>query len=170
MTVHNDRPTSLPPGHGIPRAFSIADLVPRANSPVSRSARVVNEATTGARSLFAGVFWSDPGAAGGWSFGEKDPGVEGCPHVGSCEEVYLCLRGRVAVEWEGGSFEFGAGDVVYWPNNRWFRTRVLGDEPVQMFYVMAPPPTSLWDLGDPVTQTGERLRSTTADSDRGHRS
>ena len=170
MTVHNDRPTSLPPGHGIPRAFSIADLVPRANSPVSRSARVVNEATTGARSLFAGVFWSDPSAADGWSFGEKDPGVEGCPHVDSCEEVYLCLRGSVPVEWEGGSFEFGAGDVVYWPNNRWFRTRVLGDEPVQMFYVMAPPPTSIWDLGDPVTQTGERLRSTTADSDRGHRS
>jgi mannose-6-phosphate isomerase-like protein (cupin superfamily) len=108
--------------------------------------------------MFAGVFWSDPGSKGGWSFGDRDPQVEGCPHVGSCEEVYLCLRGRVAVEWEGGSFEFGAGDIVYWPNNRWYRTRVIGDEPVQMFYVMAPPPTSMWGLGDKVTQTGQPVR------------
>jgi hypothetical protein len=30
----------------------------------------------------------------------------------------------------------------------------VGDEPVQVFYVMAPPPTSMWGLGDPVSQTG----------------
>ncbi|MBM3803647.1 MAG: cupin domain-containing protein [Acidimicrobiia bacterium] len=150
--------THVPSGHGIPRVFTIRDLVPRANSPQSRSARVVNEETTGAKNLFAGVFWSDPGASGGWSFGSADPGVPGCPHVGVGEEVYLCIRGRVAVEWEGGSFEFGAGDIVFWPNNRWFRTRVISDEPVQMFYVMAPPPTSMWGLGDPVSQTGESIR------------
>jgi hypothetical protein len=57
------------------------------------------------------------------------------------------------VEWEGGSFEFGAGDIVYWPNDRWFRTRVI--EPVQMFYVMAPPPTSMWGLFERVTTTGK---------------
>ena len=68
------------------------------------------------------------------------------------EEVYLCLKGRVHVEWEGGEFEFGAGDIVFWPNNRWYRTRVL--EPVHMFYVMAPPPTSMWGLGERVTTTG----------------
>src|SRR5262245_61179457 len=112
MTNQNDAAVGVP-AKGIPRAFSIADLVPRANSPTSRSARVVNAETTGSQSLFAGVFWSDPGSKGGWSFGDRDPRVEGCPHVGSCEEVYLCLRGRVAVEWEGGSFEFGAGDIVY---------------------------------------------------------
>ena len=67
------------------------------------------------------------------------------------------MRGRVAVEWEGGSFEFGAGDIVFWPNNRWFRTRVVGDEPVQVFYVMAPPPTSMWELGDQVSQTGDPI-------------
>ena len=74
--------------------------------------------------------------------------------MGVGEEVYLCLSGRVAVEWEGGTFEFGAGDIVYWPNNRWYRGRVISKEPVQVFYVMAPPPTSIWPLGDPVTKSG----------------
>jgi len=101
------------------------------------------------------MFWSDPGATGGWSFGARDLGVDGCPNVGSGEEVYLCLSGRVEVEWEGGTFEFGAGDIVYWPNERWYRTRVVGDEPVQVFYVMAPPPTSIWELGAPVDQAGQ---------------
>ena len=143
--------------HGVPRVFSMSSLVPRANSPTSRSARVVNAETTGAQNLFAGVFWSDPGSTGGWSFGSEDPHVEGCPHVGVGEEVYLCLRGRVEVEWEGGKFEFGAGDIVYWPNNRWFRTKIIGTEPVHMFYVMSPPPTSIWSLGKKVTQTGEAI-------------
>lgn len=143
--------------HGVPRVFAIAELVPRANSPSSRSARVVNEETTGAKHLFAGVFWSDPGSAGGWSFGEHGPQVNGAPHVGAGEEVYLCLQGHVAVEWDGGTFEFGAGDIVYWPNNRWYRTKVIGNEPVKMFYVMAPPPTSIWPLGTAVTQTGQAL-------------
>ena len=148
-------PSVQPSGYGIPRVFSIAKLVPRANSPTSRSARVVNAETTGAKNLFAGVFWSEPGGpASGWAFGSSDPKVEGCPHVGVGEEVYLCLSGRVAVEWAGGTFEFGAGDIVYWPDNQWYRTRVIGDDPVQVFYVMAPPPTSLWSLGEKVTQTG----------------
>ena len=150
----SDRHADVPSGPGMPCVFAICDLVPRANSRDSRSARVVNEQTTSAKNLFAGVFWSDPDAVGGWSFGDTDTGVAGCQHVGPGEEVYLCMRGRVAVEWEGGSFEFGAGDIVFWPNNRWFRTRVVGDEPVQVFYVMAPPPTSMWGLGDPVSQTG----------------
>jgi mannose-6-phosphate isomerase-like protein (cupin superfamily) len=145
---------ATPPGQGRPQVFKISTLVPRANSPESRSARVVNAETTGAQHLFAGVFWSNPGATGGWSSGATDPKVEGAPHVGIGEEVYLCLRGRVAVEWEGGTFEFGAGDIVYWPNNRWYRTRVIGDEPAQVFYVMAPPPTSIWSLGPAVTPTG----------------
>jgi mannose-6-phosphate isomerase-like protein (cupin superfamily) len=155
MSSQNGQPAQPPSGHGVPRVFSLRDLVPRANSPTSRSARVVNAETTGAKNLFAGVFWSDPGSPGGWSVGAADPQVEGCPFVGEGEEVYLCLRGRVAVEWEGGTFEFGAGDIVFWPNNRWYRTRVIGDEPVQIFYVMSPPPTSLWSLGERVSQTGE---------------
>ena len=146
-----------PPGHGVPRVFSMADLVPRANSPTGRSARVVNAETTGSQHMFCGVFWSDPGSPGGWSVGTTDPQVEGAPHVGSGEEVYLCLSGRVAVEWEGGSFEFGAGDIVYWPNHQWYRTKVIGDEPVQIFYVMSPPPTSMWSLGETVTQTGDAV-------------
>jgi mannose-6-phosphate isomerase-like protein (cupin superfamily) len=150
-------PNEVPIGHGVPRVFAIDDLVPRANSTMSRSARVVNSQMTGAGNLFAGVFWSDPGATGGWSFGENDPQVSGAPHVGVGEEVYLCLQGRVTVEWEGGTFEFGAGDIVYWPNNRWYRTKVIGDEPVRIFYVMAPPPTAIWPLGNAVTQTGEAI-------------
>ena len=31
----------------------------------------------------------------------------GAHTVGVGEEVYLCLQGRLAVEWEGGEFEFG---------------------------------------------------------------
>lgn len=140
--------------HGVPRVFSIAQLVPRANSPTSRSARVVNLETTGAKQLFSGVFWSDPGSAGGWSFGSSDPKVNGCPHVGAGEEVYLCLSGRIEVEWKGGKFEFGAGDIVYWPTGQWYRTRVISEVPAQVFYVMAPPPTSIWSLGKTVTQAG----------------
>ncbi|HVA05288.1 MAG TPA: cupin domain-containing protein [Acidimicrobiales bacterium] len=142
---------------GVPRVFPISELQFRANSPVSRSARVVTQETTGAAKLLAGMFWSERGSVGGWSFGDRDPHVEGAPWVGVGEEVYLCLQGRLAVEWEGGTFEFGAGDIVFWPNNRWFRSRVLSEEPVQMFYCMAPPPTSMWGLGDPVTNTGEPI-------------
>jgi ethanolamine utilization protein EutQ (cupin superfamily) len=139
---------------GEPRVFPIHELKFRANSPTSRSARAVTEETTGATKLLSGMFFSESGSEGGWSFGDTDPHVEGAPWVGVGEEVYLCLQGRVAVEWEGGEFEFGAGDIVFWPNNRWFRSRVVSEEPVQMFYCMAPPPTSMWGLGDPVTKTG----------------
>ena len=83
------------------------------------------------------------------------PGVEGAPYVGIAEEVYFCLRGRVRVWWEAGEFEFGAGDIVFWPNNRWYRTEVIGDGPVQVFGVMAPPPTSMWGLGERVMTTGD---------------
>ena len=136
----------------VPRVFAISGLQPRANSESSRSARAVTQETVGAAGLLSGMFWSDEGSVGGWSFGDRDPGIEGAPYVGVGEEVYLCLKGRVHVEWEGGEFEFGAGDIVFWPNNRWYRTQVL--EPVQMFYVMAPPPTSMWGLFDRVDTTG----------------
>jgi Cupin domain len=142
---------------GEPRVFRIADLQFRANSPSSRSARAVTAETVGASRLLSGVFWSEPGSVGGWSFGDADPHVEGAPWVGVGEEVYLCLQGRVHVEWEGGDFEFGAGDIVFWPNDRWFRSRIVSDEPVQMFYCMAPPPTSMWGLGERVTKTGEAI-------------
>src|SRR4051812_30223119 len=98
--------------HSEPRVFRISELKFRENSPVSRSARAVTEETTGATKLLAGMFWSESGATGGWSFGDRDPHVEGAPWVGVGEEVYLCLQGRVAVTWEGGTFEFGAGDIV----------------------------------------------------------
>jgi mannose-6-phosphate isomerase-like protein (cupin superfamily) len=140
------------PSRDVPRVFAVSDLQPRANSATSRSARAVTHETVGARNLLSGMFWSDAGSEGGWSFGDRDPGIEGAPHVGVGEEVYLCLAGRVHVEWEGGQFEFGAGDIVFWPNNRWYRTRVL--EPVHMFYVMAPPPTSMWGLFERVTMSG----------------
>lgn len=142
---------------GQPRVFHIHDLEFRANSPSSRSARAVTAETAGATRLLSGMFFSEPGSEGGWSFGDHDPGIAGAPWVGVGEEVYLCLQGRVQVEWEGGEFEFGAGDIVFWPNDRWFRTRVVSDKPVQMFYCMAPPPTSMWGLGEQVTKTGEAV-------------
>lgn len=139
---------------GEPRVFSIASLQYRANSPVSRSARAVTKETVGASKLLAGVFVAEAGSAGGWSFGDRDPQIAGAPFVGVGEEVYLCLQGRVAVEWEGGTFEFGAGDIVFWPNNRWYKSQVISSEPAQVFYCMAPPPTSMWGLGQRVTKTG----------------
>ena len=152
----SDRPRPMTDAtQGEPRVFPISELKFRANSPSSRSARAVTVETTGATKLLSGMFFSEPGSEGGWSFGDRDPHVEGAPWVGVGEEVYLCLQGRLAVEWEGGSFEFGAGDIVFWPNNRWFKSRVISHEPVQMFYCMAPPPTSMWGLGGPVTNTGE---------------
>ena len=144
-----------PSGRGVPRVCSIGSLIPRANSATARSARVVTEASTGAKHLLSGVFWSDPGDIGGWAFGSTDPKIPGCPHVGSGEEVYLCMQGRVRVEWKDGSFEFGPGDIIFWPNDGWYRMLVIGDEPAQIFYVMAPPPTSLWGLGDPVSVSGD---------------
>lgn len=137
-----------------PRVFSISQLTPRANSPTSRSARIINPDTVGPTQFFSGVFWSEPGSTGGWSFGDSDPQIEGAPFVGRGEEIYVCLKGRLAVEWDGGNFEFGAGDVVYWPDCQWYRTKVIGDETVEIVYVMTPPPASIWSLGKPVTQTG----------------
>lgn len=148
--THSDSTRNSPP-----RVFSIANLTAHANSPTSRSARLINPDTFGPTRFFAGVFWSEPDSTGGWSFGERDPRVDGAPHVGPGEEIYLCLKGRVAVEWEGGSFEFGAGDIVYWPDSQWYRTRVIGTEAVEVFYVMTPPPKWIWSLGKPVGQDGE---------------
>jgi mannose-6-phosphate isomerase-like protein (cupin superfamily) len=142
---------------GQPRVFHVADLEYRANSSTSRSARAVTPDNVGSTFLQAGMFWSDRDSVGGWSFGDHDPGVEGAPWVGVGEEVYLCLQGRVHVEWQGGEFEFGAGDIVFWPNNSWVRSRVVSEEPVQMLYVMAPPPTSMWGLGERVTKAGEAV-------------
>jgi hypothetical protein len=34
------------------------------------------------------------------------------------------MRDRIAVEREGGAFEFGAGGIVF--RNRWFRTPAAG--------------------------------------------
>jgi mannose-6-phosphate isomerase-like protein (cupin superfamily) len=155
MSTQAHQPDAPAPGHGVPRVFSISSLVPRANCPTSRSARVVNAELTGAEHLFSGIFWSDPGSTSGWSFGSLDPKAKGCPHLGIGEEVYLCLSGRIAVEWQGGSFEFGAGDIVYWPNNQWYRTRVISDVPAQVFYAMAPQPAWIWSVGDKVTQAGD---------------
>ena len=44
------------------------------------------------------------------------------------------------IEWDGGSFEFGADDVVYLPAGHTYRSAVIGDEPVRVFYVMSPAP------------------------------
>lgn len=129
---------------GWPRVFPLSEATARANNPTSRSARIVTPDTTGSTRLFAGMFWSEPGSRGGWSFRGNDPDegrtVDGIPHLGEHDEVYLCLSGRVHVEWEDGSFEFGANEIVYFPAGHTYMTEVLGDEQVRVFYVMAPAP------------------------------
>ena len=127
-----------------PRVFHLEAVPVGANNPTSRSARIVTPESTGSERLFAGMFWSEPGSRGGWSFRGDDPDegrtVDGIPHLGSHDEVYLCLRGRVRVTWDGGSFEFAANDVVYFPAGNTYMTEVVSDEPVQVFYVMGPAP------------------------------
>ena len=136
-----------------PRIFPLRDQRPLANDRTSKSARIVTPETSGSHRLFAGMFWSEPGSEGGWAFLGDDPEegstVEGIPHLGEHDEVYLCLSGRVAVDWGGGSFEFGADDVVFFPAGYTYRTRGLGDEQVRVFYVMAPAPGWMARLAPP---------------------
>lgn len=134
-----------------PRIFHLAQVPVGSNSPTSRSARIVTPESTGSERLYAGMFWSQPGSCGGWSFRDEDPDegrtANGIPHLGAHDEVYLCLTGRVRVTWEDGSFEFGANDVVFFAAGRTYLTEVVGDEPVQVFYVMAPAPAWMAPLG-----------------------
>lgn len=137
---------------GRPRVFTLSEASVRPNNPTARSARIVTPETTGSTRLFAGMFWSEPGSRGGWSFKGNDPDegqtIDGIPHLGEHDEVYLCLSGRVRVEWEDASFEFGANDVVYFPAGHTYMTEVLGDEQVRVFYVMAPAPGWMMPLGE----------------------
>ena len=132
-----------------PQVFTISKLVPRENSPTSRSARLVNAELTGAAHLFAGVFWSDPGSISGWSYGPSDPRVQGCPHFG---ETWRKSTSVWAAEWSSNgkgarwSAERGTSSTCR-TGGQWYRTRAISDVPVEMFYVMSPPPTWLWSLG-----------------------
>jgi len=136
---------------GRPRVFPLSEASVRRNNVTARSARIVTPDTTGSSRLFAGMFWSEAGSRGGWSFRGNDPEegrtIDGIPHLGEHDEVYLCLSGRVHVEWEDGSLEFGANDVVYFPAGHTYMTEVLGDEQVRVFYVMAPAPGWMMPLG-----------------------
>lgn len=137
---------------GEPRVFHLADVPARPNHPLARSARIVTPESTGSQRLFAGMFWNDPGATGGWSFRDDDPdagtSVDGLPHLGAHDEVYLCLSGRCRITWDEGEFEFGPNDVVYFAAGRTYRSEVIGDEPLQVFYVMAPAPAWMVPLGE----------------------
>lgn len=140
-----------------PRVFALSRADARSNNPTSRSVRVVTPGSTGQGRLYAGAFWSEPGSEGGWSFDAADPALatmtDGIAHLGDHDEVYLCLSGRIHADWEGdgksGSLEFGAGDVVHWPTGFTIRSRVIGDEPAHVFWVMGPAPDWMAPLSDP---------------------
>ena len=147
---------TLRPG---PHVFAIADIATQArpNNPTSRSVRLITPETAGTRNVFAGMFWSDPGSRGGWSYrreGGFDPAL---PFLGELDELYLCLSGRVRVEWEEGVFEFGANDIVFFPSGYSYRTQTVGDEQVQCFYVMCPAPEWMWDLGSETVDSSGHL-------------
>ena len=137
-----------------PRVFPLADQPLRANNPTSRSARIVTPETTGSERLFAGLFRSQPGSVGGWSFVGGAPAeghvVEGLPHLGEHDEVYLCLQGRIRITWDGGELEFAKDDVVHFPAGFTYRSVVVSDEQAVVFYVMAPAPSWMAPLTDDI--------------------
>jgi len=149
------RMPTLRPG---PHVFHVADAAKtaRPNNPLSRSTRLITPETTGSNKMFSGMFWSDPGSQGGWSYrreGSFDPAL---PFLGELDEVYFCIQGRIHVDWEEGEFEFGANDIVYFPSGYSYRTRLVGDEQAIVFYVMVPAPEWMWDLGtETVDSRGE---------------
>lgn len=135
----------------VPKVFHMSDASPGAHGPLSRSWRIVTPDSTGSTKLFAGMFWAQPGSSGGFSFEDRDPRLDNITFVGPCDEVYFVLQGRVRVEWSGGEFEYAGGDVVYFPSGHTYRTTVMGQVPVNVFYVMAPP-----GLLPPLTSLGEQ--------------
>ena len=147
-----------------PRVFPMSRANARMNNPTSRSVRLVTPEASGQGRLYAGAFWSDPGADAGWAFVPDDPDMNsmagGIPHLGDHDEVYLCLAGRILADWEGngerGSFEFGAGDVVHWPAGFTIRNRVIGDEPAHVFWVMGPAPEWMMPLTEPAPSADRR--------------
>ena len=110
---------------GVPRVFHLTDVPAWPNHPLARSARIVTRESTGSQRLYAGMFWNEPGAIGGWSFRDDDPD-----------------EGRTV-----DGIEFGANDVVFFAAGHTYLTEVIGDEPVQVFYVMAPAPAWMAPLG-----------------------
>ena len=76
-----------------PRVFAMARADARMNNPTSRSVRLVTPESTGQARLYAGAFWSDPGADAGWAFVPDDPDrntmAGGIPHLGDHDEVVL---------------------------------------------------------------------------------
>ena len=150
-------------GHARPQVFPMSRANARLNNPTSRSVRLVTPESSGGQDrLYAGAFWSEPGADAGWAFVSGDPDQNtmagGIPHHGDHDEVYLCLAGRILADWEGdgetGSFEFGAGDVVHWPSGFTIRNRVISDEPAHVFWVMSPAPEWMMPLTDPDAAEG----------------
>lgn len=135
-----------------PRVFPLASQPFRPNDPTSSSARIVTPDTTGSTGIWAGVFRSQPGSEGGWAFladdPERDTMADGIPHLGAHDEVYLCLAGRIRIDWDHGSFEFGKDDVVHFPAGFTYRSVVVSDEPAVVYYVMAPAPGWMMPLGD----------------------
>ena len=93
-------------GHARPQVFPMSRANARLNNPTSRSVRLVTPESSGGQDrLYAGAFWSEPGADAGWAFVAGDPDQNtmagGIPHLGDHDEVYLCLAGRILADWEG---------------------------------------------------------------------
>jgi len=139
---------TLRPG---PHVFHVAEIAKNArpNNPLSRSARLVTPETTGSNNLFCGMFWSDPGSKGGWSYRREGSGVDPkLMFLGELDEVYYCIQGHIKVTWEEGEFEFRANDIVFFPSGYSYKTELVGDEQAIVFYVMTPAPEAMWSLGD----------------------
>ena len=139
-----------------PRVFAIRESEARPNNPTAKSVRLLTPESTGQARLYAGAYWNQPGSEAAWAFLPDDPDLgtmaSGMPHLGDHDEVYVCLSGRTAVEWEGagtsGSFEFGAGDVVHWPSGFTYHLRNVGDEAVHVVWVVSPAPPWMAPLGE----------------------
>ena len=82
---------------------------------------------------------------------EHEPGVTFTPHVHEeSVDVIIVLKGRGQIASNDDTVTFEAGDILYVPPGVYHGTTNIGDEPLVMFSLQAPPDRGLY--------TGEKDR------------
>lgn len=108
------------------RAGTVEPYQP-ANHAGTRNRRLIGPDTVGARMLEVVL-------------GELEPGGEARRHAHpGIEQVCFMLEGRARVECDGREEEIGPGDACFFPADKPHRFTVIGDRPVKVLVIYAPP-------------------------------